>query len=82
MTDPSSPDPADSAEATRATPEQSETPEAPQRSEASRRSARRRIAEVFGEVLPETTSDERDPQRGPAMSEDWYRENRPPHHDR
>ncbi|MCP2235764.1 hypothetical protein [Prauserella halophila] len=44
--------------------------------------ARRRIAEVFGEVLPETTSDERDVQGGPATSEAWYLENRPPHHDR
>ena len=81
MTDPSSPDPAESAERT-GQPERTEPPEAPPRSEASRRAARTRIAEVFGEVLPETTSDERDPQRGPATSEDWYLENRPPHHDR
>jgi hypothetical protein len=40
---------------------------------------RRRLAEVFGEVLPETTSDERG--AGPeGDSEAWYRENRPPHH--
>ncbi|WP_394614001.1 hypothetical protein JNUCC0626_29495 [Lentzea sp. JNUCC 0626] len=38
---------------------------------------RRRLAEVFGEVLPETTSDERS---GPEDREGWYRENRPPHH--
>ncbi|MGW4211614.1 hypothetical protein ACWEIJ_26715 [Lentzea sp. NPDC004789] len=39
---------------------------------------RRRLAEVFGDVLPETTSDERG---GPeADREAWYRENRPPHH--
>ncbi|WP_112271388.1 hypothetical protein [Lentzea terrae] len=40
---------------------------------------RRRLAEVFGEVLPETTTDE----RGAAPEgdrDDWYRENRPPHH--
>ena len=40
---------------------------------------RRRLAEVFGDVLPETTSDE----RGAAPAEDrdaWYTENRPPHH--
>jgi hypothetical protein len=40
---------------------------------------RRRLAEVFGDVLPETTSDERG--GGPeADREAWYRENRPPHH--
>ncbi|WP_344679002.1 hypothetical protein [Saccharopolyspora taberi] len=43
---------------------------------------RRRLAEIFGDVLPETTSDER-PERPPASNETerWYRENRPPHHD-
>jgi len=40
---------------------------------------RRRLAEVFGDVLPETTSDERGgtPE---GDREAWYRENRPPHH--
>ncbi len=47
----------------------------------------RRLAEVFGDVLPDTTSDER---RGGSTgdkpeqwdeSERWHRENRPPHHD-
>jgi hypothetical protein len=45
--------------------------------------AARRLAEIFGEVLPESTSDDRDPQtadRGDD-SERWYTENRPPHHD-
>jgi hypothetical protein len=33
---------------------------------------------VFGDVLPDTTSDERG---GSAEDrESWYRENRPPHH--
>ena len=45
---------------------------------------RRRLAEVFGEVLPETTSDERD-QPAPARqsesgSDRWLREQVPPHH--
>ncbi|GLY51824.1 hypothetical protein [Lentzea sp. NBRC 102530] len=40
---------------------------------------RRRLAEVFGDVLPETTSDERG-ERGSDDRESWYRENRPPHH--
>jgi hypothetical protein len=45
---------------------------------------RRRLAEVFGDVLPETTSDERD---DPAESADgegaqdrWLRSQVPPHH--
>jgi hypothetical protein len=42
---------------------------------------RRRLAEVFGEVLPETTSDERDASadRG-EHSEEWLLAQRPPHH--
>jgi hypothetical protein len=49
----------------------------------------RRLDEVFGEVLPETTADERDSDRQPdARSADpehadrdtWLRSNRPPHH--
>ncbi|WP_370944773.1 hypothetical protein AB5J62_37455 [Amycolatopsis sp. cg5] len=43
---------------------------------------KRRLDEVFGDVLPETTSDERDPQPSSADSDSWYLENRPPHHDR
>ncbi|MGZ3140910.1 hypothetical protein ACVDFE_02670 [Lentzea chajnantorensis] len=46
--------------------------------DADRRRRRRRLAEVFGDVLPETTSDERGETGGD--SEAWYRENRPPHH--
>ncbi|UMG93732.1 hypothetical protein [Nocardioides sp. TF02-7] len=43
---------------------------------------RRRLAEVFGDVLPETTRDERDaeaPDEEPA-SERWLRSQVPPHH--
>ncbi|MFD9734153.1 hypothetical protein [Umezawaea sp. NPDC059074] len=47
---------------------------------AAEAARRRRLAEVFGEVLPDTTSDERDPDQGDADRESWYRENRPPHH--
>jgi hypothetical protein len=47
---------------------------------------RRRLDEVFGDVLPETTSDERDPRAsgsaGHSSDDEWYLENRPPHHDR
>jgi hypothetical protein len=43
---------------------------------------RRRLAEVFGDVLPETTSDERDDDRGPRDSgtDAWLRAQVPPHH--
>lgn len=43
---------------------------------------RRRLAEVFGDVLPETTGDERESE-APADTdrESWYRRNRPPHHE-
>jgi hypothetical protein len=43
---------------------------------------RRRIAAVFGEVLPDTTADERDPE-GPddrSDSDSWWRAQVPPHH--
>jgi hypothetical protein len=51
---------------------------------------RRRLAEVFGEVLPETTRDERDPDVRPARpagdrpredaGDRWLKEQVPPHH--
>ncbi|WP_114453328.1 hypothetical protein [Halopolyspora algeriensis] len=48
--------------------------------ETEHRSARR-LAEVFGDLLPETTSDERSSgERSGSDPEEWYRENRPPHH--
>jgi hypothetical protein len=50
---------------------------------AARRAARRRMLDdVFGEVLPEVTRDEIDDrQDGQGRDSDqWYRDNRPPHH--
>lgn len=45
---------------------------------------RRRLAEVFGDVLPETTSDDRDAAGPPATGEEpgdaWLRDQVPPHH--
>ena len=43
---------------------------------------RRRLAEVFGEVLPETTSDERDTESAPDQdaADTWLRAQVPPHH--
>jgi hypothetical protein len=40
------------------------------------------LADIFGEVLPETTSDEREPGHDGFVKDAWYHENRPPHHDR
>jgi len=43
---------------------------------------KRRLAEVFGDVLPETTSDERDDESGADDSarDAWLRDEVPPHH--
>ena len=45
---------------------------------------RKRLAEVFGDVLPDTTGDEREPEGGSARSgttsDAWLREQVPPHH--
>jgi hypothetical protein len=46
---------------------------------------RRRLDRVFGDVLPETTSDERNPGEAAesdpdSASDDWLRAQVPPHH--
>jgi hypothetical protein len=45
---------------------------------------RRRLAGVFGDVLPDTTSDEREPADGQGDGESagdrWLRDQVPPHH--
>ena len=45
---------------------------------------RRRIAEVFGEVLPESTSDDRDREKSRRDDDDpgekWLKAQVPPHH--
>ena len=45
---------------------------------------KRRLAEVFGDTLPETTSDERDAAESDARSTErgdtWLKEQVPPHH--
>lgn len=45
---------------------------------------RRRLAAVFGDVLPETTGDDRDDdgagRSADAASEAWLKAQRPPHH--
>jgi hypothetical protein len=41
------------------------------------------IGDVFGDVLPDVTNDERAPEPdGESGADAWYRDNRPPHHDR
>ncbi|SFS55371.1 hypothetical protein [Saccharopolyspora flava] len=55
------------------------TSESPEKK--AERDRRRRLAEIFGDVLPETTSDDRPEPSGESTRESWYRENRPPHHD-
>ena len=49
---------------------------------SARKIDRKALDEIFGEVLPETTADERGSGGGETgFSEQWYRENRPPHHE-
>lgn len=40
---------------------------------------RRRLAEVFGEVLPEQTRDDL-AEPGAGSDDDWWRQQVPPHH--
>ncbi|MCK0172819.1 hypothetical protein [Mycolicibacterium sp. F2034L] len=48
-----------------------------------RRRASDSVNKVFGEILPETTADERDPEAssGDRDHDRWLRDNVPPHHD-
>ena len=44
---------------------------------------RRRLDEIFGDVLPDVTGDERDTAGAAdraAEQDRWYLDNRPPHH--
>ncbi|MGW4634745.1 hypothetical protein [Nocardia sp. NPDC004415] len=53
----------------------------PERQEAARRKAAEalRLARIFGEVLPETTRDERGSGHS-GDSDEWLRSQVPPHH--
>jgi len=56
----------------------------PARPEEVPDSVRRRLDEVFGDVLPEITRDEVSDaadDRPSARDDEWLRANRPPHHD-
>jgi hypothetical protein len=53
----------------------------PDRREETPAERRARLAAVFGDVLPETTADERDPEESPERDADeWLRRQVPPHH--
>ncbi|WP_370250654.1 hypothetical protein [Nocardioides sp.] len=61
-------------------------PESPEPGPETAWERRRRLAEVFGDTLPETTSDERDPAptggtgTGESATDRWLKEQVPPHH--
>jgi hypothetical protein len=64
--------------------ESAESPESPERPEPEWQ-RRRRLAAVFGDAMPDTTSDERAPETAEdASAEDagdrWLRSQVPPHH--
>lgn len=72
----------DSAGASDETPAAAGKDEQPPGSDSSQ-ARLRRLAEIFGTVLPESTSDDRvieDRREGTSQGDDWYLENRPPHH--
>jgi hypothetical protein len=45
-----------------------------------REARRRRLAEVFGEVLPDQTGDDADTDSRADGSEEWLKRQVPPHH--
>jgi hypothetical protein len=48
---------------------------------AEERERRRRLAEVFGDVLPEQTSDDAaEPETRPDDNDEWLKRQVPPHH--
>jgi len=48
---------------------------------AERERRRRRLAEVFGDVLPEQTSDDAaEPESRPDGNDEWWQRQVPPHH--
>lgn len=62
------------------TPATPETPKSPQPQETAWQ-RKRRLAAIFGDVLPEGTSDDRDESSGESgTSEEWLRRQVPPHH--
>ncbi|RNL62404.1 hypothetical protein EFK50_11555 [Nocardioides marmoriginsengisoli] len=52
----------------------------PELTPAERAARRKRLAEVFGDVLPDQTSDDLSPEGDVAAAEDWLKRQVPPHH--
>jgi hypothetical protein len=59
-----------------------QTPASPEPTGETDEERRRRLAAVFGDVLPDTTEDERDPEApsDEAAQDRWLRGQVPPHH--
>lgn len=51
----------------------------PELTPRERAERKRRLAEIFGDVLPEQTRDDADPAES-GSSEDWLKRQVPPHH--
>ena len=47
---------------------------------AERAARKRRLAEVFGEVLPEQTKDDQGGDTVPETTDEWLKAQVPPHH--
>jgi hypothetical protein len=45
-----------------------------------REARRRRLAEVFGDVLPDQTSDDVEAEKPSDAADEWLRRQVPPHH--
>lgn len=62
----------------------SKTPEHPADESAREQRRRRRLAEVFGDVLPDSTRDDQPDPDGAGhragRDDDWFRDQVPPHH--
>lgn len=84
MSSPDEPDVAPPAEPGAEPPARPTDPPADPDRRESAWERKRRLAAVFGDVLPETTNDERDRDtRGASdesSSEEWLRRQVPPHH--
>jgi hypothetical protein len=80
--EPDQPTPADETAETEEAIEATETTEIAETTE-SEWQRKRRVAAVFGDVLPDTTSDERDtesPEQRDEAQDRWLRSQVPPHH--
>jgi hypothetical protein len=56
------------------------TSEKPELTPAERAERKRRLAEVFGDVLPEQTRDDQAGDTQPESTDEWLKAQVPPHH--